>query len=169
MKQAILIIAHSDLNQLIYLIKSIDYELFDIYLHIDNKSKIIKYDFNSILTKSKLYMLPRRYSVKWGGYSQIKVTLELFKYALNNDNYKYFHLLSGQDMLIKQSKFVFDYFNNSNFEYLSFCGKDWPTLTQNRVKYFHISCGRNKLLKKIDSALTIIQKILRINKIKKMI
>ncbi|MGN0516678.1 beta-1,6-N-acetylglucosaminyltransferase [Eubacterium sp.] len=117
-KHAYLIMAHNNWNILELLLKSLDNEKNDFYLHID--SKVNSFDENKIknsVNKSKLYFIDRK-DVKWADYSQIDVTLDLLYSAKSNDNYSYYHLLSGTDMPIKSAEYIYSFFENSKKEFV---------------------------------------------------
>ena len=63
MKHAFLIMAYNNYKQLDLLIKSLDSEDCDIFLHIDSKSK--NYE-PPILKKSSIHMISRKHT-NWGG------------------------------------------------------------------------------------------------------
>ena len=95
LKNAWLVMAHTNLNQLKKLLKLLDSTDSDIYIHIDRKSSI---DVADLKTQySKLYVF-KEYSVYWGEYSQISVELLLLKAAVKKGNYNYIHLISGMDL-----------------------------------------------------------------------
>ena len=99
-KHAFLIIAHTDWSLLKTLVSLLDYELNDIYIHIDAKvpAKAIP---DIICSKSNLYMLEHRISVAWGDISVVEAEYLLFEIAYNNSHYGYYHLLSGVDLPLK--------------------------------------------------------------------
>ena len=82
-KQAILIIAHNNINILKYLIKSLDYEYFDIYLHLDSKCDIAISDLKDLCKNSGLHIY-KKINVKWATYSQVECELLLLEKAFNN-------------------------------------------------------------------------------------
>ena len=94
MKHAYLIQAHNNKNQLLKLIHSLDYELNDIYIHIDRKSRGFEHsNFENICKISKVVFIPRM-SVHWGDSSQTKCELRLIEAALSTgEEYLYLHLL----------------------------------------------------------------------------
>ena len=55
-KEAILIMAHNNLNILKKTILLLDSEFFDIYIHIDKKSNININELRRICKKSKIYV-----------------------------------------------------------------------------------------------------------------
>ena len=154
-KQAILIMAYNNELVLDKLIKELDSIYFDIYLHIDKKSYLNIEDYINITKISKIYVY-KEINVIWADYSQVECELFLIKEALKN-NYEYLHLLSGSDMLLKTSKYIYEYFHNSNKEYIHFqninvpshkmewiknktdlklmTGANWFSITNNFAKY----------------------------------
>ncbi len=168
-KHAFLLIAHNNEDDLINLIKSIDFEYNDIFIHIDKKWKDC--DFEKIKAAAKYsptVFSEQRISVIWGGVSQIMVELSLLESALHSGDYQYMHLLSGQDICIKSPLELHEFFEaNDGREFLCFCGGDWQKAAQSRVKYYHLNCGRKNIKSKLDKIYVGIQKILRINRLKK--
>lgn len=170
-KHAYLIMAHNNWNILKLLLKSLDTEYNDVYLHIDSKVKSFdEKELREAVKKSSLYFIDRK-SVKWADYSQIDVTLDLLRSALNNGGYSYYHLLSGTDMPIKSAKYIYNFFEGSGKEFVgvaSWGGKDY---VDRRVKYYHYfpnlqSFRNSKLLKGIDRLMEYPQKILGIDRTK---
>lgn len=170
-KHAYLIMAHNNWNILKLLLKSLDREENDFYIHVDSKVKSFNKDaLMNTVSKSNCYFIARK-SVKWADYSQIDVTLDLLQEAKNNDSYSYYHLLSGTDMPIKSAKYIYDYFENSGKEYIGVASWGDKYYVDRRVKYYHyfprLSSFRNsKLLKGIDRLMEYPQKILGIDRTK---
>ena len=108
-KHAFLIIAHTDWSLLKTLVSLLDYELNDIYIHIDAKvpAKAIP---DIICSKSNLYMLEHRISVAWGDISVVEAEYLLFEIAYNNSHYGYYHLLSGVDLPLKSKGDIYSFF-----------------------------------------------------------
>ena len=77
MKHAYLIMAHNEPYILEKLLRLIDDERNDIYLHIDKKWKNFDFEkFKNVVRKSNIYFSDRL-DVRWGTYSQIKCELVL--------------------------------------------------------------------------------------------
>ena len=114
-KHAFLIIAHTDWSLLKTLVSLLDYELNDIYIHIDAKvpAKAIP---DIICSKSNLYMLEHRISVAWGDISVVEAEYLLFEIAYNNSHYSFF-MQSGK-------------------EFIGFCPYN-DTLSDIRVRTYH--------------------------------
>ena len=101
-RHAYLIMAHHQFDFLKELLKALDHEYNDIYLHIDQK--VQDFDFTSLsgaVHKSNLYFT-KRLNVHWGGYSQTACELTLLKAAFPG-HYAYYPLLSGSDFPLKLS------------------------------------------------------------------
>jgi hypothetical protein len=133
-KHAYLIIAHQGFEQLKYLLEDIDHELNDIYIHIDLKVKNPDCAYvKSGVNRSRIYFIDR-IKVNWGGFSQIKVTLNLLKEAVNNDIYDYYHLITGETFPLKSQDYIHKYFKNKNKEFIGFDNNDFS----DRVKYIYL-------------------------------
>lgn len=101
MKQAILIAAYKNFNHLFEIINFFKDDTFEIYLHIDKKTKLPNSVVEKLRTIKNLKFLSRRYTVNWGGVNQLNCYLLLAEEALKNNKNIYFHLISGQDFPIK--------------------------------------------------------------------
>ena len=142
MKQAIIITAYKNFEQLIDLIKTFD-EDFNVYVHIDKKSKLNKDIIKEISEISNVRYLTRRYKVNWGGVNHLKVILLLSEKALLNSDNKLFHLITGEDFPIKTK----DYFESLILEstiqthnYLEFFkipAPFWKNGGMDRLEYYN--------------------------------
>lgn len=121
MKHAYLIIAHNEFSILQRLVQQIDDERNDIYIHIDKKVNNFNETYiKESVNKSKIKFIKDSYYVKWGGYSQIEAEMILFNEAYYGGNYRYFHLLSGVDMILKDQNYIHDFFKrNDGYEFIS--------------------------------------------------
>ena len=96
-KHALLIQAHQDISYFIKLAKI--QPNVNFYVHMDAKSRDFpKTDLENL---ANVILLSDRVSVRWGGFSQIEATLKLFETAFSNDDNAYFHLLSGEDVVLQ--------------------------------------------------------------------
>lgn len=139
MRHAFLIIAHNNWGQLKKLIQLLDAENYDIYIHIDKKSKDFKGDkFLDLTNKSKVFIF-QEYEVFWGGFSQVQVELFLFEkaYALQ---YDYYHLISGADLPLKSNREIDLFFEkNKGKEFILYDEnklENDPEISR-RAKYYH--------------------------------
>lgn len=111
-KHAMLIMAHNQFEILKKLMIQLDHPRNDIYIHVDRKSKDFKQsEFENICTKSKVVFIPRM-KVYWGDSSIVDCELNLMKAAIDSEeDYMYFHLLSGVDLQIKHTEQIHAFFD----------------------------------------------------------
>lgn len=109
-KHAYLILAHKDDYTFYSLLRMLDYEKNDIFIHMDIKNKSFdESNARGIVKKSNVFFSDRT-CVTWGGYSQINAELIILKCALSHGKYLYYHLLSGQDLPIKSQEYIHSFF-----------------------------------------------------------
>ena len=141
MKHAILITAYTDLFRLIELILSFK-GLCDIYVHID-KQYYMSHSGLQILSSIKgVKLVMQKYSINWGGRNHLDAILDLCHQAYSNSpNAEYFHLISGNDLLIKRMEYFNDFFeHNKGIDFLesfSLPYQGWTGGGLNRIEYVH--------------------------------
>ncbi len=136
MKHAYLIIAHHEFEVLHRLVKALDDERNDIYIHFDSKVKSLPV-LNTEL--AHLHILKKRINVRWGDISQIAVEIALFQEAAQNGSYTYYHLLSGVDMPIRSQDFIHDFFTqHSGYEFIGFSEYDSRDEIDRKVRRYHL-------------------------------
>lgn len=109
-KHAYLIMAHNNFDQLQTLIGLLDDPQNDIYLHVDKRAATFQTDRIRV-RKSNLIPI-KRMRVNWGGHSQINCELNLLKASVQNQ-YVYYHLLSGVDLPIKTQAEIRSFFDKA--------------------------------------------------------
>lgn len=134
-KHAYLIIAHRIDYTFYTLLRMIDDSRNDIFIHIDKKTSFTCSDILSKVSRSTVFILDNRISVTWGDLSQITCELMLFEKATQIDRYKYYHLISGQDLPIKSQDYIHEFFSSSNLEYIGFEREKF--IYADRVQYYH--------------------------------
>ncbi len=102
MRHAYLIMAYNNFEQLGTLLRLLDDERNDLYVHIDAKTpRETIPDLHRHIRRSTLTIV-EPIAVSWGGYSQVECEMRLMWTALNSGRrYGYLHLLSGADLPIK--------------------------------------------------------------------
>lgn len=155
MKQAFLLIAHKNVEQIKQLIEFIADDKHHVYVHIDQKNDDI---FNQLKQSFKsfnsVFFLESRISINWGGISQVQVSLELLKKSIIG-NYDFYHLISGQDLFIKSKKEVISYLQMNK-------GKQFLEVKKNqdywRIKGYYLfsdsKYGRMRLITIINHLLS---------------
>lgn len=140
-KHAYLIMAHDNFYILEKLIQLIDYDLNDIYIHIDKKAKNFNFNyFRNLVNKSNIYFV-KRFNVRWGGYSIVEAELELLNKAIKGE-YEYYHIISGVDLPLKSQEYIHKFFNaNRGKEFINIEkieSTSWRDIEiKNRVKLYH--------------------------------
>lgn len=110
---AILIIAHKNQAQLELLLNNLNDD-FDLYVHIDNKSTIKKEELTAKYPKVRFYS---KLHVVWGGYNLSACSLFLFQQAYEG-KYKYYALISGQDLPLLSNKKIKDFIYDNDSSYI---------------------------------------------------
>ncbi len=109
MRHAYLILAHNQFDVLELLLKSLDDERNDIYLHFDKKVK----ELPQLSTKKAgLTILKDRIDIRWGHISMVQAELLLMETALKQ-SYDYLHLLSGVDLPLKSQDYIHRFFEQN--------------------------------------------------------
>ena len=167
-KHAYLIMAHTQPELLKMLLKKLDDERNDIYLHIDSKAKDYPLDEVATVLQKANCVFTERTDVKWGSYSQIHCEMVLLKEAVKCEH-AYYHLLSGMDLPIKSQNDIHTFFEK--YDGLEFVDEDLPEISEaalSRVKYNHKFYGKAGSAKDILGALSAkSQKLLGVDKTKK--
>lgn len=119
MKQAILITAYKNYHHLEEIIDFFD-DNFQLYIHIDKKSKISKIELNELRSHSIVRLVQQKYKVNWGGFNHLKSILYLTNQALKCKQNQYFHLITGHDFPIKKTSYFVEFFKNNDSEFTEF-------------------------------------------------
>lgn len=167
-KHAYLIMAHTQPELLKKLLKLLDDERNDIYLHIDSKAKDYPLDEVASVLQKSTCTFTERTDVKWGSYSQINCEMVLLKEATKTEH-AYYHLLSGMDLPIKSQDEIHDFFEK--YDGFEFVDEDLPQISEaalSRVKYAHKFYGKAGSAKDVLGALASKgQKLLGVDRTKK--
>ncbi|WP_090530490.1 beta-1,6-N-acetylglucosaminyltransferase [Pseudobutyrivibrio sp. UC1225] len=136
-RHAYLVMAHNDFESLRYLLRAIDDERNDIYLHIDKKTKNVPFqELAACVKKSQLHIVPR-IKVYWGHVSIVDCELRLLKAAISNEHYHYYHLISGNDFPLKSQDEIHRILENDNSEHIDcFNENDAENTFIYKVKYY---------------------------------
>lgn len=167
-KQAYLIIAHRYDETFKTLLRMLDSEENDIFIHMDIKNKQFRQEECKELIQHGKIFFTERTNVSWGGYSQINSELLLLEAAVMQNHYNYYHLLSGQDLPIKSAEYIKKFFiKNQGKEFVCFDKEIFECY--DRVQYcypFQEMIGRDRkcFWGRLAAVLTIFQKIFRIRR-----
>ena len=144
-RHAYLIMAHSHFNQLQTLLRCLDDERNDIYLHLDAKLGMVdSLQFEKEVNRAGLYILFNRVNVRWGDFSQIECELRLLEAAIPR-HYAYYHLMSGMDLPLCPQDTIHRYFDEKQgTEFVHFDASSLDKYTYERVSKYAFFAGRNK-------------------------
>lgn len=168
MKHAYLILAHNNFYTLKVLLKLLDNENNDIYIHIDKKTRNVpKEEILSVVQKSNLHWVTP-IKTYWGHSSLVNAELKLIKTAILNVEYEYLHLISGVDLPLKKQSEIHKFFeDNKGKEFVGF--SNFKNNYEDRVKYYYWLQKyekNSKITAKLQEILTKFQKILKVNRLK---
>ena len=168
MKHAYLILAHNNFYTLKVLLKLLDNENNDIYIHIDKKTRNVpKEEILSVVQKSNLHWVTP-IKTYWGHSSLVNAELKLIKTAILNVEYEYLHLISGVDLPLKKQSEIHKFFeDNKGKEFVGF--SNLKNNYEDRVKYYYWLQKyekNSKIIAKLQETLTKFQKILKVNRLK---
>ena len=141
MKLSYLILAHKNLHHVDRMIKLLQHDHAEFYIHVDAKvetNEIRKYQFYNT---PGITIIKKRYRVTWGGYNMVRATISLMKAACKKREPGYLILMSGQDFPIKSSGFIYNFLKEDyGREYLEHFPLPDPRWNLNagldRIKYY---------------------------------
>ena len=136
MRVAYLIQAHHQPSHLSRLIKALGADSVHSFVHLDLKADISQ--FPGIVAPN-VTVLKDRIRVYRGGFSQVRVNLNLLKAAMNHGDFDYFILLSGVDYPIKPPRLLFDFLGrNSGMNYINFFPLTDDGKFTSTVSHYHL-------------------------------
>jgi len=135
-RHAWMIIAHNNFPILEKLLRFLDSENADVFIHIDAKVKNFDFDaFRSLPRRSSVTFV-ERHSISWGDFSMVEAELSLLRAAVPG-RYDYYHLLSGVDVPIKTREYIEGYFQeNNNINYVNFSHPEISKHDRWRVQFY---------------------------------
>lgn len=111
--QAILILAHKDIEQLRKLISYFRGRCV-VFVHIDKKAPFSDDDITSVAQMEGVAGVYKKYSVHWGGFSILQCEMFLLREAIQKSGATYFHLISGQDYPMRPLDDFIDCFEHTS-------------------------------------------------------
>lgn len=120
MDQAVIILAHNDIGQLIHLAEYFSKNC-DLYIHIDKKAVITEEELMSLKSLPQVQCVYQKYSVHWGGFSILRTQMYMLKEAYQKSDARTFHVISGHDYPIKTLSYFLNFFEkNKNKDFIGF-------------------------------------------------
>lgn len=170
--QAMLILAHKDLEQMVEFTKLLKDE-FEVYVHIDTKTPLTE-EVRSYLDNNNIHYL-QQVDVRWGGWGISEATILLMRQALQNPEVDYVHILSAQDYVATSpAKIKAFYENNTNAYMLYSKAEDEvksgePIILWQKYYYNYDKINRRTTFGKIYHRIIFaLQTVLRVDKFKKL-
>lgn len=169
--QAVLIIAHKDIDQVVELAKKLR-STFKVIIHFDKKIKITNKQKEALDNMGIQYF--SKISVNWGSWSIGQVAVELMKEAIEDPTITYVHLISGQDWPLKPVEEIKNFYENNNNIYLRYYKADVKkghdnALNWQKFYYNYDLINRHSLFGKVINRLsTWTQSLLRVNKLQSL-
>lgn len=168
-KHAFLVMAYDDIEFLKILLRALDNSRADIYVHIDKKAKIDIMQVTNLCKLSNVYII-KNTAVTWGSEKQIIVELNLLKESTARQAYEYYHLISGHDFPLVNSKEFYSFFDNHRGMEFIDCREKGLEDILSRIKYYYpaqtLFTGKSILNRVINKIFKSVQKLLGINRIK---
>lgn len=118
MKQAIIITAYKNFEQLDFLVDFFA-PCFDVFIHVDKKSEEISKDKIALLNSKKNVYAIQKFNIKWGGKDHLNAILFLMEEALKRKGTSFIHVISGEDFPLVSCKELFRKFENEKNIFLS--------------------------------------------------
>lgn len=146
----ILVMAHKSLEYIFILAKNNPGIVF--YIHFDAKSELPKTELDNIV------FIDDRVDVRWGGYSQVNAILNLLNFAVKNSKCEYFHLISGEDVILSTNENMLSKLSWHTNEIFMEC--KYSSQHNYRVRFSAIHADSNWQRKIPGKILTLLLKIL---------
>ncbi len=164
MHNCILITAYTDIPYLFRLVENFDGN-FDIYIHIDKKAEIKQSYIHALSIMKGVKKVDSVYSINWGGRNHVDAILWLCQEALTKSpNARFFHLISGNDIMVKSINYFVSFFESTYNNYISYFSlpcQQWIEGGLNRLIYKH---PLDRLNIKDDKDYQVYQRFLRFQK-----
>ena len=137
LRHAYLIITHGSFPILEKLLRFLDSENADFYIHLDARVKDFDFErYRTIPQKSSVTFVDR-VKISWGHYSLVECEMKLLRSAAGG-RYDYYHLLSGVDVPVKSRSYIESYFLRSpGHNYLRFQAETLTREYLDRVRLYH--------------------------------
>ena len=165
-KHAYLIIAHNNFYTLERLLRLLDDERNDIFLHIDKKVKDFDFrGFAEVCRKARVIYPPKRMDVRWGTQSQVLTEMLLFGTAMEHGPYRYYHLLSGVDLPLKTQQEIHAFFETTQDIFLCY-GPQPSKWDVQRISRYHRVFPDRGLGTRLNGWLGLLQEKLGVDRLK---
>ena len=170
--QAVLVLAHKNINQVIEL-SALLRKKFEVYIHFDKKAHLNE-DQQDRLVDLDVHWIATQ-DVHWGAWSIVQATIDLFNLALKDKRITYFHLISGQDWPVKDLDEIYRFFEDNdklyiwNYPSAKYKKSGEPLVDWQKFYFNYDRINRRSKFGKIYHRLSIAkQTLLHVDKLKKL-
>lgn len=91
----------------------------DIFIHIDKDCVLTNKELSDVKKMPGVVDVYQKYHVNWGGFNILRTEMFMLEKAMEKSDFKYVHMLSGNDYPIKPLSYFLNFFNNAIHEYIS--------------------------------------------------
>lgn len=118
------------------LIRTLDSEHADFYIHINRSAKDVDEARLLAAMKKSRGRIYRKYKITWGADTQIRCEMFLLEQAVKG-GYDYYHLLSGVDIPLKRGREIEAFFETQEDSFLEVKQETDTSGTMERVRYYY--------------------------------
>ncbi|WP_316736898.1 beta-1,6-N-acetylglucosaminyltransferase [Pedobacter aquatilis] len=142
MRIAHIIVAHKNPDQLQRLIKRLEHNNFDIFIHLDKKTDITP--FKKLEQLKNVTFIKNRMKCSWGGNNFLIGIFNSIREVLsNNKEYDFINLISGQDYPIQSADVIYNFFKDrKGYNFISYeedQNSEWLKLAAMRYEKYHLT------------------------------
>lgn len=170
--QAVLVLAHKNINQVIEL-SALLRKRFEVYIHFDKKAHLTEAQRIRLADLGVHWISTQ--DVHWGAWSIVQATIDLFNLALKDKRVTYFHLISGQDWPAKNLDEIYRFFEGNdklyiwNYPSAKYKKLGEPLVDWQKFYFNYDRINRRSNFGKIYHRLSIVkQTLFRVDKLKKL-
>lgn len=157
-KHAYLLLVHRNPKQVRNLLRLLDHERNELFIHIDANSsmEISDLQYEDMVSPVHVY---KSVCVFWSDISLTEAELFILEKALERGPFEYYHLLSGLDLPLKSQDEILDFYDrNRGKEFVEYQipGKFVSKPYYDRIKYYHVLSKHYRLPGRIGKFLSYI-------------
>ncbi|MDX1627155.1 MAG: beta-1,6-N-acetylglucosaminyltransferase [Fulvivirga sp.] len=140
MKIAFLIMAYKNPDQIARLVRTMKHPSFDFYIHVDAKFDLAPFEY--IAEEEQVYFTRTRRKIYWAAFRFTQTIVECAEDILNNKQYDFISLISGQDYPIKPIEEIAEHYNQHlGASFFSLVDEDdtWWDHAITRINKYHMT------------------------------
>lgn len=167
MRHVFLFTAYSNIKNMYEVIQLLSGKYSEFIIHIDAKVDISTYEEIELLgQRPDVFIVKERIKVQWGGFSHVRVIIDLMKRAVAQNTSCYVHLLSDSCFPVKTMQEIYDFVEqnkgNEYIDYEELPSKNWAYGGVNRIEHYHMhdltNLKKSHFLWHLNEKLMLVQK-----------